>query len=95
LDLIDVPTGAALLLPIVGAVLLYRDQERITAWMEAWSPVVERLLDLSWLYRAIESVAEFVGAIIWNASLMIEGAGYMAWITLVGLVVLLLVLAQS
>jgi len=94
-DLIDVPTGAALLLPIVGAVLLYRDQERITAWMEAWSPMVERLLDLRWLYRGIERVAEVVGAIIWNAGLMIEGAGYMAWITLVGLVILLLVLAQS
>jgi hypothetical protein len=35
-----------------------------------------------------------VGNLVWNASLVIEGAGYMAWVTLFGLVVLLLVLAS-
>ena len=89
----QLPTWAALLLPLVGAVLLYRDQERIAAWMETWASVVERLLDLRWLFQGFEQVARTLGAIVWNGSLVVEGAGYMAWVTLVGLVVLLLVLA--
>ena len=93
-SLLQLPTWAALLLPVVGAVLFYRDQERITAWMENWAPVVERLLDVRWLYRGIERVARVWGTIGWNGSLVIEGAGYLAWVTLVGLVVLLLVLAS-
>jgi hypothetical protein len=82
-----------LLLPAAGAVLLYRDQERITAWMDGWAPAVERLLDMRWLYRGVERVAGVLGGIIWNGSLVVEGAGYMAWVTLFGLVILLLVLA--
>jgi hypothetical protein len=87
------PAWVALLLPLVGAVLLYRDQERITAWMEDWAPIVERLLDVRWVYRGIEQVVRTLRSIVWNGSLVVEGAGYMAWVTLVGLVLLLLVLA--
>lgn len=85
---------AALLLPVAGGVFLYRKQERITAWMEEWAPVAERLLDARGLYRAVGWVVRGLGDVVWNASLVIEGAGYMAWVTLFGLVVLLLVLAS-
>jgi hypothetical protein len=74
---------------------LYRDQERITAWMEDWAPIVERVLDLRWFYRGIERAASLLGAVIWNGTLVIEGAGYMAWVTLIGLVLWLLVLASG
>jgi len=85
---------AALLLPVAGGVLVYREQERITGWMEDWAPMAERLLDVRWLYRGIERVVRVVGDIVWNGSLVVEGTGYMAWVTLFGLVVLLLVLAS-
>jgi hypothetical protein len=91
----NVPVWAAMLLPAVGAVLLYRDQERITAWMESWSPVLERVLDARWLARGVEYVVRGVTEVVWNGSQVIEGAGYMAWVTLFGLVVLLLVLAHQ
>jgi hypothetical protein len=91
---LSLPAWAALLLPVVGAALFYRDQERITAWMERWSPLVERVLDVRWLYQGIEQAVRVVSALVWNASLVIEGAGYMAWVTLFGLVVLLLVLSN-
>jgi hypothetical protein len=90
----SVPVWAAMLLPAVGAVLLYRDQERISVWMEGWAPFLERVLDGRWLARGVESVLRGVTAVVWNGSQVIEGAGYMAWVTLFGLVILLLVLAH-
>jgi hypothetical protein len=91
----SLPAWAALLLPVAGALIFYRDQERITAWMEGWAPIVERVLDVGWLYRGIEQATNVLGAAIWNGSLVVEGAGYMAWVTLIGLVILVLVLASG
>jgi hypothetical protein len=89
-----VPVWAAMLLPAVGALLLYRDQERITAWMESWAPVLERVLEGRWLARGAQYIVQGITTVVWNGSQVIEGAGYMAWVTLFGLVILLLVLAH-
>jgi hypothetical protein len=85
---------AALFLAPVGAVALYRSQETLSAWAEEWRPLIERVLDWSWAYRAVEAVAHQVRSVIWTGSRVVEGAGYMAWVTLCCLVLLLLVLAR-
>jgi hypothetical protein len=85
---------AALFLAPVGAIALYRSQLKFSAWVEEWRPLVERVLDWSWAYQAAEAVAHQVRSVIWTGSQVVEGAGYMAWVTLFCLVVLLLVLAR-
>ena len=80
---------AALLLPAVGAIVLYRSQETLVAWMEEWWPLVRPALDLRWLFRTAERAARLVGTVIWGASRVVEGAGYMAWVLLSCLIALL------
>ena len=81
---------AAMLLPAVGAIVLYRSQEPLTAWLEEWWPVVRQAIDVQWVLRAAERAAHLAGAVVWSASRVIEGAGYMAWVLLFCLVALLL-----
>jgi hypothetical protein len=92
--LLTAPAWAALLLPVIAAVLLYRVQERITSWMEDWTPMIEQALDMRWAYKGTERIVHVLGSLVWNGSAVIEGAGYMAWVTLVGLVLVLLVVAS-
>lgn len=80
---------AALLLPAVGAIVLYRSQETLVAWMEEWWPLVRPALDVRWVFRTAEHAARLVGAVVWSASRVIEGAGYMAWVLLSCLIALL------
>ena len=79
-----------MLLPAVGAIVLYRSQEPLTAWLEEWWPVVRQAIDVQWVLRAAERAAHLAGAVVWSASRVIEGAGYMAWVLLFCLVALLL-----
>jgi hypothetical protein len=81
---------AALLLPAVGAVVLYRSQETLNAWMAEWWPLVRRALDIQWVLRTAERAGHAVGAVVWSASRIVQGAGYMAWVLLFCLVALLL-----
>jgi hypothetical protein len=81
---------AAMLLPAVGAVALYRSQDTLTAWLEEWWPLVRPVLDAQWVFRTAERIARVVGAVMWSAGRVIEGAGYMAWVLLFCLVALLL-----
>ncbi len=89
-----VPIWAALLLPVVGAFALHHSQEAISAWAGEWWPLIGRVLDLEWAYRAVEGIMHLVGSVIWGGSRVVEGAGYMAWVALFCLVALLLVLAR-
>jgi len=81
---------AALLIPAVGAVALYRSQEALTAWVEEWWPLVRPVLDARWALRAAERAVHLIGEIVWSASRVVEGAGYIAWVLLFCLVALLL-----
>ena len=100
LRLPTVPIFAALLLPIVGAVALYRAQtgesqtQAFPAALTRWGPLARRLLSLDWAYRLVERVLQGIGSVIWATTRVVEGAGYMAWVLLVCLVVLLFVLMR-
>jgi formate hydrogenlyase subunit 3/multisubunit Na+/H+ antiporter MnhD subunit len=85
---------AALLLPIVGGVVLYRARDRVSGGIGAWWPLIRRLLSLQGLYQGIDSVLHYVGTLIWGTTLVVEGEGYMAWVVLVCLVVLLFVISR-
>jgi hypothetical protein len=80
---------AALLLPAIGAIVLYRSQDNLLAWMDEWWPLIQRSLGLQWLFRAVERAASLIRSIVWSASRLIEGAGYMAWVLLFCLILLL------
>jgi formate hydrogenlyase subunit 3/multisubunit Na+/H+ antiporter MnhD subunit len=80
---------AALLLPVVGAVTLYRSRDRILDMIGEWWPLIRRVLALNGMYRSIEVILRTVGELIWGTTLVIEGAGYMAWVVLACLLVLL------
>jgi hypothetical protein len=80
---------AALLLPAIGGVALYRSQEDLIAWLDEWWPLLRHLFDLRWAGRALERGARLVGRVVWGGSQVIEGAGYMAWVVLFCLVAFL------
>ena len=61
---------------------------------QGWGGLIERLFGFRWLYRAIETFSHHVGALIWGSAQVVEGAGYMAWVALVCLVILLFVIAR-
>jgi formate hydrogenlyase subunit 3/multisubunit Na+/H+ antiporter MnhD subunit len=88
------PMWAALLLPVVGAVVLYRARGPLLDVAEDWWPLIHRLLSLDWLYRGAETLLYYVGSLIWGGTLVIEGAGYMAWVVLVCLIILMFVIAR-
>jgi formate hydrogenlyase subunit 3/multisubunit Na+/H+ antiporter MnhD subunit len=80
---------AALLLPPVGAIALYRSRGALTAWLDEWWPLIQRLSDLRWAVRAVERGAHLAGMVVWGGSRVVEGAGYMAWVLLCCLIVFL------
>ena len=88
------PVWAALLLPVVGAVVIYRYQDMLLGLAAEWWPLFDRLLRFNWVYQAIESVMRRVGALIWGTTRVVEGAGYMAWVVLACLVILFFVIAR-
>jgi formate hydrogenlyase subunit 3/multisubunit Na+/H+ antiporter MnhD subunit len=88
------PVWAAWLLSVVGAIVLYRHQDVVLALAEEWWPLVRHAFHFDWVYRAIGNGLHQVRALIWGASRVVEGAGYMAWVVLVCLVVLLFVVAR-
>jgi hypothetical protein len=87
-------------LPIVGAIALYRSQtaenptQVFPAAIMGWGPLARRLLSLDWAYKLVESILQRVGSAIWVATQVVQGAGYMAWVLLACLVVLLFVLMR-
>ena len=85
---------AALLLPTIGAGLVYRARDRILDVMESWWPLAQRVLSLDWLYKGLETVLRHLGAVIWGGALVVEGAGYMAWVVLACLLIVLFVIAR-
>jgi len=92
--LLTLPMWAALLLPIVGAVVLYRVRGPLLDLAEDWWPLIQRFISFDWLYRGIETILRYVGSLIWGGTLVVEGAGYMAWVVLVCLVILMFVIAR-
>jgi formate hydrogenlyase subunit 3/multisubunit Na+/H+ antiporter MnhD subunit len=88
------PMWAALLLPVIGAVVLYRAQDQILRAVGAWWPWVERHLSLDAFYRGAGRLLQSLGTLVWNGTLLIEGAGYMAWVVLVCLLILLFVISR-
>jgi hypothetical protein len=94
LSLPTLPVWAALLLAVVGAYVVYRSRDTFLNLTQGWGSLIERLFGFRWLYRAIETVSQHVGALIWGSAQVVEGAGYMAWVALVCLVILLFVIAR-
>ena len=88
------PIWAALLLPIVGGIVLYRQQDVTLSLVQDWWPLIDRLLGVDWVFRAVEKGLGQVRALIWGATQVVEGAGYMAWVLVVCLVLLLLVISR-
>jgi hypothetical protein len=88
------PVWAALLLPVVGGVVLYRQQDVTLVLVQDWGRLLGRLTAVDWVYRAAENGLSRVRALIWGATQVIEGAGYMAWVLVVCLVLLLLVISR-
>jgi hypothetical protein len=92
--LLALPTWAALLLPVVGAVFVYRSRGRVLSVWSAWWPLFERVLSLDGVYRSVARALQVVGSALWGGMLLVEGAGYVASVVLVCLVVLLFVIAR-
>lgn len=88
------PVWAALLLPIVGGMVLYRQQDITLNLVQDWWPLLQRLSIADWIYRIVEQGLGWVRALIWGTTQVIEGAGYMAWVLVVCLVLLLLVISH-
>lgn len=88
------PIWAAILLPVVGAIVLYRSQDQILRLTSTWWPWIEQHLSLDALYRGAGRLARSLGTLTWGATMLIEGAGYMAWIVLVCLIILLFVVSR-
>lgn len=88
------PMWAALLLPVIGAVVLYRAQDQVLRIAGTWWPWVERHLSVDAFYRGVGRLLQSLGTLIWNGTLLIEGAGYMAWVALVCLLILLFVISR-
>ena len=80
------PVWAALILPVVGAVAVYRSQWLGTLQVPG--------LRVDGIYRAIESLWGRLRALIWGTTLVVEGQGYIAWVTLVCLVILIFILSH-
>ncbi len=91
LSLPTLPVWAALLLPVVGAAVLYRRQTAILMWAEAWWPLIQRIVELDWAYRLVEKGLRQVNTWMWGINQVVQGAGYMAWAMLICLIVLLLI----
>ena len=94
LGLPTLPVWAALLLAVVGALVVYRSRNMVLNLTQGWGGLIERLFGFGWLYRSIETLSRYVGALIWGSTQVVEGAGYMAWVALVCLVILLFVIAR-
>lgn len=88
------PIWSALLLPVVAAIVLYRSEDRILHVTSTWWPWIEQHLSLDALYRGAGRLAQSVGTLTWGATMLVEGAGYMAWIVLVCLLVLLFIISR-
>ena len=88
------PIWAALLLPIVAAFVLYRSQDRILNLVSTWWPWIERHLSLDILYRGVGRLAQSLGTLTWGATMLVEGAGYTAWIVLACLLILLFIISR-
>ncbi len=88
------PEWAALLLPLVGGIVAYRHQMTLIELVQGWWPLLDHLFDLDWLYRAVQKVLSLLRGLLWSATLVVEGAGYMAWVVLVCLVILIFVISR-
>jgi hypothetical protein len=78
----------------VAAIVLYRAQDAVSDLVEGWRPLVQRAFRLDWLYQLVGMILQRLGAFIWGSTQVVEGAGYMAWIVLVCLVILLFVISR-
>lgn len=94
LNIPRLPVWAALLLPIVGGIVVYRQQTAILRLFRDWWPLAERLFRLDWLYRALQKISSQLRGLIWGTTLVVEGAGYMAWVVLACLVILIFVISR-
>ena len=88
------PVWAALLLPVVGALAAYRSRDRLLDLAADWWPFLDRLWPGDGIARGIESLLHYVSTFIWGGTLVIEGAGYMAWVLLVCLVIILFAISR-
>lgn len=88
------PVWAALLLPVVGALAAYRSRDRLLDLAADWWPFFERLRPGDAVARGIESLLRYVGMFIWGGTSVVQGAGYMAWVLLVCLVIVLFAISR-
>jgi hypothetical protein len=88
------PMWAALLLPVVGAIVIYRSRDSVLDTVHAWWPVARRILSIEPVYRTLESVLAYLGTAIWGSTQVVEGEGHMAWVAMVCLVIYLFVITR-
>ena len=88
------PVWAGLLLPVVGALAAYRSRDRLLDLATDWWPLFERLRPGKGVAEGIERLLHYVGTFIWGGTLVVEGAGYMAWVLLVCLVIVLFAISR-
>jgi hypothetical protein len=88
------PVWAAWLLPVIGAVVLYRSRDRLLDVAVDWWPLVQRVTTLDWLYQGVERVLYHLSTLIWGGTQVVEGAGHIAWVVLACLVILLFIISR-
>jgi formate hydrogenlyase subunit 3/multisubunit Na+/H+ antiporter MnhD subunit len=79
----------ALFLPLLGSYLLQRYRQRIFDPLEAFWPWLSKALRLEWLYGLLGQIADGAAGALWIVGRVSEGRGYLGWVVVVGLLVLL------
>ena len=89
---ITLAQAAALALPLVGGIALHRYRDEIWAWVAGYWDTMYAVLRLEWLARAV-SIPWTAGREFLRAAGEISmGQGYLGWVFLIGLLVLLFAL---
>ncbi|MCR4408230.1 MAG: hypothetical protein NUW24_15145 [Anaerolineae bacterium] len=92
LEGITLAQAAALALPLVGGIALHRYRDEVWAWVAGYWDTAYTVLRLEWLAKAVSTPwaagREFVRA----AGEISMGQGYLGWVFLIGLLVLLFAL---
>ena len=89
---ITLAQAAALALPLVGGIALHRSRNEVWAWVAGYWDTAYTILRLEWLAKAVSTPWTAGREFLRAAGEIGMGQGYLGWVFLIGLLVLLFVL---
>ena len=91
---ITLAQASALALPLVGGIALYRYRAEVWNQVASYWNITATVLRLEWLARAVSTPWSAGRELMHAAGEIGAGQGYLGWVTLIGLLVLLFVLTR-